>query len=115
MASEPAIQMLFFAGVQRGSVRIIQAAAIPTIIGIILNRLNVSMIAFKWYAVEREWPTWQEIVVALAIIFVSIWVFRWVVQRMPVLRDQPAWMLAGRGTHPVEEQGLTPARAMDAR
>jgi Ni/Fe-hydrogenase subunit HybB-like protein len=106
--------VLFFAGVQKGSVRMIQAAAIPTIIGIILNRLNVSMIAFKWYAAEREWPTWQEIVVALAIIFVSIWVFRWVVHRMPVLRDQPAWALAGKGRRLAKEQDLRPAHAMDA-
>ena len=107
--------VLFFVGVQRGSVRMIHVAAIPTIIGIVLNRLNVSMIAFKWYAPEREWPTWQEVVVALAIIFVSIWVFRWVVHRMPVLRDQPAWALAGRGTHVPEEQDTRPARAMDGR
>jgi Ni/Fe-hydrogenase subunit HybB-like protein len=91
--------VLFFMGAQRGSIRMIHVAAIPTIIGIILNRLNVSMIAFKWYAPERGWPTWQEIVVALAIIFVSIWVFRWIVHRMPVLRDQPAWALAERGRH----------------
>jgi Ni/Fe-hydrogenase subunit HybB-like protein len=105
--------VLFFVGVQRGSVRMIHVAAIPTIVGIILNRLNVSMITFKWYAHEREWPTWQEVVVALAIIFVSIWVFRWVVHRMPVLRDQPAWARAGRGTNPPKEQHSRPARAMD--
>jgi Ni/Fe-hydrogenase subunit HybB-like protein len=105
--------VLFFVGVQRGSVRMIHVAAIPTIVGIILNRLNVSMIAFKWYAPEREWPTWQEAVVALAIIFVSIWVFRWVVHRMPVLRSEPAWALAGEGTHVPEEQDTRPARAMD--
>jgi Ni/Fe-hydrogenase subunit HybB-like protein len=104
---------LFFVGVQRGSVRMIHVAAIPTIVGIILNRLNVSMIAFKWYAPEREWPTWQEVVVALAIIFVSIWVFRWVVHRMPVLRSEPAWALAGRETHVPEEQDTGPAHAMD--
>jgi Ni/Fe-hydrogenase subunit HybB-like protein len=106
---------LFFLGVQRGSVRMIQVAAIPTILGIVLNRLNVSMIAFKWYAPERAWPTWQEVVVAVAIIFASIWVFRWVVHRMPVLRDRPAWALAGRGTQVPRRQGIRPAQAMDTR
>jgi Ni/Fe-hydrogenase subunit HybB-like protein len=107
--------VLFFVGVHRGSVRMIQVAAIPTILGIALNRLNVSMIAFKWYAPEREWPTWQEVVVALAIIFVSIWVYRWVVHRMPVLRDQPAWAFAGRRAHLPEGEGTMPVRALDSR
>jgi Ni/Fe-hydrogenase subunit HybB-like protein len=104
--------VLFFAGAYRGSVRMINMAAIPTIMGIVLNRLNVSMIAFKWYAPERGWPTWQEIVVALAIIFMSIWVFRWIVHRMPVLRDQPAWAVARRGKHRPEGQDTRSAHAM---
>jgi Ni/Fe-hydrogenase subunit HybB-like protein len=107
--------MLFFVGVQRGSTRMIRAAAIPTIIGIVLNRLNVSMIAFKWYVPDRAWPTWQEVVVALAIIFVSIWVFRWVVRRMPVLRDRPAWAFAERGARLPEPQYTGSVRAMDSR
>ena len=50
-----------------------------------LNRLNISVIAFKWYLPVRYVPTWQEIVVTLAVLSAEIWVFRWVVNRMPVL------------------------------
>ncbi len=107
--------VLFFVGVQRGSVRMINVAAIPTILGIVLNRLNVSMITFRWYAPEREWPTWQEVVVALAIIFMSIWVFRWIVHRMPVLRDKPAWAFAGREEHLPKGQDSGSAHAMGSR
>lgn len=60
-------------------------AAVGTLLGIVLNRLNVSVIAFKWYAPERYYPTWMEIVVTLAVISAEIWVFRWIVNRMPVL------------------------------
>ncbi len=60
-------------------------AAIMTLIGIVLNRLNVSVIAFKWYAADRYYPSWQEVVVTLAVISAELWVFRWVVNRMPVL------------------------------
>jgi hypothetical protein len=60
-------------------------------IGIILNRLNVSVIAFRWDAAVHYVPTWMEVVVTLAVIFTEVWVFRWVINRMPVLRESPAW------------------------
>ena len=65
--------------------RLIGTAAVLTLIGIVLNRLNISVIAFKWYLPVRYVPTWQEIVVTLAVLSAEIWVFRWVVNRMPVL------------------------------
>lgn len=65
--------------------KLIRAAAATALIGIVLNRLNVSVIAFKWYAAERYYPSWQEIVVTLAVISAELWVFRWVINRMPVL------------------------------
>jgi len=68
-------------------------AAILTMIGIIVNRLNISIIAFKWWIPlsERYLPSWMEIVITLAIIFTEIWVFRWIVTRMPVFGPPPAW------------------------
>lgn len=66
-------------------------AAIVAILGIILNRLNVSIIAFRWDAAVSYVPSWMEIVVSLAIIFTQIWIFRWVITRMPVLRESPEW------------------------
>jgi Ni/Fe-hydrogenase subunit HybB-like protein len=75
--------------------RLAQAAAVVTLVGIILNRLNISVIAFNWNSSARYFPSICEIVVTLMIIFAEIWVFRWVVNRMSVLRDAP-----GRaGTH----------------
>lgn len=76
--------IMFADGVKYRSIFIIRVAAIMTMIGIILNRLNISIIAFNWQAPVRYYPTWMEIVVTLMIIFVEIWVFRWVVTRMPV-------------------------------
>jgi hypothetical protein len=29
--------------------------------------------------------------VTLSVIFAEIWIFRWIVRRMPVLRDSPLW------------------------
>ncbi len=77
--------VLYLYGYQGRRLGIIKTAAVMTLIGIIMNRLNVSVIAFKWYAAVRYVPTWMEIVVTLGVISAELWVFRWVVNRMPVL------------------------------
>ena len=85
--------IFFILGMKRRSPIVVRIAAVMTMIGIILNRLNVSVIAFKWYAPVKYFPTWMEIEVTLAIIFAEIWVFRWFVSRMPVLNKPPAWAI----------------------
>jgi len=57
-------------------------------LGIILNRLNISVIAFNWNATVKYYPSWMEIVITLMIIFSEIWVFRWIVSRMPVYEKE---------------------------
>ena len=64
----------------------IRTASVLALLGIILNRLNVSVIAFNWYSPNHYYPSWQEIWITFMIVFAEIWVFRWVVSRMPVLR-----------------------------
>jgi len=69
----------------------IRAGAAMTLVGIVLNRLNVSLIAFKWYAPHHYVPTWMELVVSAAVICAEVWIFRWIVVRMPVLGLEPEW------------------------
>ena len=83
--------ILFFYSSLNANILLSRMAAIVTILGIILNRLNVSIIAFRWDAATHYVPSWMEIVVSLAIIFIQIWIFRWVIQRMPVLDESPEW------------------------
>ena len=84
--------ILFFYSYRRKSISLIKIAALLTMIGVILNRLNVTVIGFRWNAAIRYVPTWMELVVTLAVIFTEIWVFRWVINRMPVLRESPTWV-----------------------
>ncbi len=84
--------ILFFFSYRRSSISLIKVAAIITMVGVILNRLNVTVIGFRWDAAVRYVPTWMELVVTLAVIFTEIWVFRWIVNRMPVLRESPSWV-----------------------
>lgn len=78
---------MFAFGFRNRSLPIIRTASVMALIGIVLNRLNVSIISFKWYADVHYYPSWQEIVVTLMIIFTEIWILRWVVTRMPVFKS----------------------------
>jgi Ni/Fe-hydrogenase subunit HybB-like protein len=64
-------------------------ASVMTVAGVVFNRLNVSIIAFRWDDPVRYVPHWMEIVVTIMLIVVGLLAFRWVVNRMPVLRAMP--------------------------
>jgi len=83
--------ILFFISYRRYHIGLIKAAAIITMIGIIINRLNVTVIGYNWDAAVPYVPSWMEFVVTLTVLFAEIWIFRWVVRRMPVLSDSPDW------------------------
>jgi Ni/Fe-hydrogenase subunit HybB-like protein len=84
--------LLFYYSYRSRNIFTIKLAAILTMIGIIINRLNVTVIGFNWDITPHYYPSWMEIVVTLAVIFTEIWIFRWVINRMPVLRDSPSWV-----------------------
>jgi len=86
--------VLFLHGVRYQNVTVIRMAAILSMLGIIVNRLNYTVIAYKWYVPlsQRYIPSWGEITVTLAIILTEVWVFRWIANRMPVFRQSPAWV-----------------------
>jgi len=83
---------LFFYSYRRNNILLIKIAAIMTMLGVIMNRLNVTVIGFKWAEAIRYVPTWMELAVTLAVIFTEIWIFRWVINRLPVLREPPSWV-----------------------
>jgi Ni/Fe-hydrogenase subunit HybB-like protein len=71
--------------------RLARIAAVVTVAGIILNRLNVSIIAMNWNAAVRYVPSWMEVVVSITIVTMGILTYRWIVNRMPVLREHPEY------------------------
>ena len=83
--------VLFFYSYRTSNIFMIRLAAILTMIGVVMNRLNVTVIGFRWDAAVPYIPSWMEFVVTLTVIFTEIWIFRWVINRMPVLRESPAW------------------------
>ncbi|MEK6754669.1 MAG: NrfD/PsrC family molybdoenzyme membrane anchor subunit [Bacteroidota bacterium] len=103
--------ILFVQGLRRINMALIRGASILALCGIILNRLNISIVAFKWYEAVRYYPTWMEIAVTLAVISAEIWVFRWIVNRMPVLTEPPGWAEKNQTR---EEQYPTITKEMEA-
>ncbi len=83
--------IMFFYSYRKGNVKLIRIASLITMVGIIINRLNVTVIGFKWDAAVPYVPSWMEIVVTLTVLFVEIWIFRWIINRLPVLRESPNW------------------------
>jgi Ni/Fe-hydrogenase subunit HybB-like protein len=85
--------ILYLRGFRDRNIKVIRIAAVLTMAGIIINRCNYVFIAYKWYVPlsQRYIPSWQEIVMALTIVFAHIWVFRWIAHRMAVYRKPPAW------------------------
>ncbi|PKN56425.1 MAG: hypothetical protein CVU56_16155 [Deltaproteobacteria bacterium HGW-Deltaproteobacteria-14] len=83
--------VLFIVALRRQHLGLVRIAGVMTVVGVLLNRLNVSLIAYRWDHPNHYVPTWMEVVVAVAIIFAQIWVLRWAITRMPVLRRSPAW------------------------
>jgi Ni/Fe-hydrogenase subunit HybB-like protein len=82
---------LYAVGVRDKNVKLIRTTAVWTVFGIIVNRFNVSMIAFNWHLPpnERYFPHWMEIAISVFIVTVGIIIYRFIVTRMPILYQHP--------------------------
>lgn len=81
--------VLFVIATMHKKVGLVRFTAILTIIGIIVNRFNVSMVALNWQLPSREFFNWSEFLIVISVITLEIVVYRWIVNRMPVLRQHP--------------------------
>ena len=88
---------LYAVGVRDKNVTLIKWTAAWTVLGVVINRFNVSMIAFNWHlpANERYFPHWMEIGISVFIVTVGIIIFRFIVTRMPILYEHPDY----KGAH----------------
>ena len=82
---------LFTIGSRDKNLGLIKFTAILSVIGIVLNRLNVCMIAFNWQKpfAERYIPSWMEVMLSIFMVTCLILVFRFIVTRMPVFYEHP--------------------------
>jgi len=80
---------LFARAARRGDVSGVRLTAVLAVLGVVLNRLNVSLVAFNWNRSDRYFPSGFEILISLTIITLGILTFRFIVNRMPILRPHP--------------------------
>ncbi|HEU4382895.1 MAG TPA: Ni/Fe-hydrogenase cytochrome b subunit [Anaeromyxobacteraceae bacterium] len=84
--------LLYAYGARNRSVKAVRLAATLGVAGVVLNRLNISLVAYNWNQAQRYLPSWMEIWVSLTLVTLGVLSFRWIVNRMPVLRP-----MAGSG------------------
>jgi len=82
---------LFAIGVREQNVKLIRWTAFLTVLGIVVNRLNVVLICFNWQlpADQRYFPHWMEIGISIFVITVGLVIYRFIVTRMPILYEHP--------------------------
>ncbi len=82
---------LFAVGVRDGNRNLIQKTAALAVLGVIINRLNISVVAFNYHlpAADRYTPHLFEIVISLFIVTVGVLAYRFIVSNMPILYEHP--------------------------
>ena len=78
-------------GARHGKNRLVRWTAAWTVLGIVVNRMNIAFIAINWSRPVVYYPSFMEIVISVTIITIGVLTFRWIVNRMPVLRKHPAY------------------------
>src|SRR5512133_2732107 len=96
--------LLFAFASKAKNVSMVRFAAMLTVLGTIANRLTVSMIAFNWNLPERELFNPTEATIVVSVVTIEVLVYRWIVNRMAVLRDDPEHEEQAAPTHTVEER-----------
>jgi Ni/Fe-hydrogenase subunit HybB-like protein len=87
----PAI--LYSVGSREKNLLIVRIASMWTVLGIVLNRLNISVIAFNWHlpSAERYVPSFMEVGTTIFIVFVGITAYRIITAKMPILYEHPEY------------------------
>jgi Ni/Fe-hydrogenase subunit HybB-like protein len=80
--------VLYAYGARNGYVRLLRATAAWTVLGIVVYRLNVSVIAMNWNVTPHYFPSVMEMITTLTIITAGVLTFRWIVNRMPILHEE---------------------------
>lgn len=94
--------MLFIGRVRRSAVGLFTASAL-TVMGIVLNRLNTSMIGFAPSRTEAYIPAWPEILFSVGLVAGAVFAFRVVAKYLPLFEGR------GYGLTEAEEKASFPA------
>jgi Ni/Fe-hydrogenase subunit HybB-like protein len=78
-------------GTRLGSVKAMRAASVIAVLGIVLNRFNVCLVAFHWQlpSAERYFPTIWEVCISVFIVTLIVTAYRFIAWNMPILYEHP--------------------------
>jgi Ni/Fe-hydrogenase subunit HybB-like protein len=73
------------------NLRLVRWSSIIAVLGVVLNRLNISLIAFNWHlpSADRYFPSWMEVAISVFVVTVGIVAYRFICTRMPILYEHP--------------------------
>jgi Ni/Fe-hydrogenase subunit HybB-like protein len=80
---------LYAYAVRNDNAKLVRTASAITVLGVLVNRFNVVLVGLNYNAPERYFPHWMEIVGSLTLVTIGILIFKWVMNRMPVLYRLP--------------------------
>jgi Ni/Fe-hydrogenase subunit HybB-like protein len=85
--------LLYSVGVRDRNIRVIKWTSALAVLGIVVNRFNICLVAFNWHlpASERYFPSWMEIGLSLFIVTVGVAAFKFIVTFMPILYEHPEY------------------------
>lgn len=83
--------LLYAMGTRERNLCFIRAASVLAVLGIVINRFNVSMVGFNWQLPphERYFPSIMEILLSVFIVTLIVTAYRFIAHKMPVLREHP--------------------------
>lgn len=82
---------LYALGARDRNVKLVRRASVLAVLGVVLNRFNVSLVAFNWQlpSVQRYFPSWMEVATSIFIVTLGVVVYRFISVNMPVLHEHP--------------------------
>jgi len=82
---------IYSLAVRERNLRWARWAAALSVLGVVLNRLNISVIAFNWHlpSAQRYFPSWMEIGTSIFIVTLGVVIYRFITTRMPIFYEHP--------------------------
>ncbi|MDY6830244.1 MAG: Ni/Fe-hydrogenase cytochrome b subunit [Thermodesulfobacteriota bacterium] len=85
--------LLYAIGAREKNIRLIRWTSVLAVLGIIVNRFNVSLVAFNWHlpADQRYFPSLSEIGVSVFLVTLGVLIYRFIASHMPILYEHPEY------------------------
>lgn len=82
---------LYAIGVREKRAGIIRIAAAMTVFGVVLHRINVSLVAFNWQipSADKYFPSIMEFIISIFVVTLIVTAYRVFCYYLPILREHP--------------------------